>query len=164
MRLLRHVVATLIVVAAAACGGSGNSPTAPSPPPPAAPTTPPTVANIAGEWAGRISAVLEGEPGSIGVSVTLQQSGDQITGRWHQPGSTNWRGELAGSLSGFGVGTTFAGTVTWDAERSTGTGRCVGRSTVSGTGSEPVLTWTSTDVVFDNCSGVLTQVRWVLTR
>ena len=175
-----HRAARLVVLVSllSACGG-GSSPSVsptpvpspapspvPSPAPAPAPTPPPTVATIAGTWTGRILANHSTGPTQYSVEVTLQQSDRQVTGTWTQPGGTNWRGEIAGTLSGFGVETTIQGTTTWDAETSAGTGRCLARATISGSASLPTMTWTSADVTATNagCSGTLTNVRWMLAR
>jgi len=157
---IRAALACVALVIATGCGGGQSSPTGPTPPP--TPSPAPTVANVAGTWSGRITVRLEGAPGYYQITATLQQSGDQVTGTFEEPGYV--RGEIAGTLSGFGVATRFSGTTTWETETATATGRCFGRTDVNGPASPPAMTWTSADVSLAGCTGPLTDVVWTLTR
>ena len=99
--------------------------------------------------------------------MALQQTDRTVTGDWivTAPEGNNVRGDIAGTLTGVGVDTTFAGTVTWKTEVGTGTGACTGRSSFSGPSAPPQLEWSAPgDVHFTNCSDPgIRDVTWRLS-
>ena len=161
MSLMARTFGLVLVLVAAGCGGgSSRSPTAPTPIP--EPTPAPTVANIAGAWTGRLEYKFDGQPYGINVTLTVSQSGTAVTGAWSS--SVDWSGELAGELSGFGVATTLAGTMTFSTTSSVAGVKCNGRGSVAGPAAPPSMRWAVARATADNCTGELVDAVFTLSR
>lgn len=154
----------LLCVLLAACGGS-EAPSAgptPLPPPPMVPAPPVAVAHIAGQWAGRFTMRLDAREYVLQAHTTLAQDDHAVTGTWWvTTDGWDWRGEFAGTLSGIGVETTFAGTVTLNTTSSDPSTRCHARGAVNGSAGGQSLRWTAPQLTADVCEGVLTSFDWL---
>jgi hypothetical protein len=121
----------MMVLGTVACGGTDYIPGGPSP------VTPPVPAlNVSGKWGGSFALTLQDQPFSTPVAMSLQQSGDAISGWWSALDVVENRflagqdvgGNITGTLTPAGA---FAGTLTWDSPSRDG-GRCAGAAGVSG--------------------------------
>lgn len=176
--LMRRVCLLGVALLAFSCGGGnqmptvGPSPVTPPTPTPAPPPTPPTPRPnvISGAWTGTMRFRWNGEtpaPGmyALAIRVDIQQQDRLIAGTWvaTSPGNEGTRGDIRGTLAGVDRDTTFTGTVTWEGEPSTMTGRCRGVASFSGSAS-PGLEWQSTGWDYgETCRNSLSQVTWSLT-
>jgi hypothetical protein len=161
-----RVLAIIFSLFLAGCSREGSpvSPTpTPTPAPAPAPAPQPTVANIAGIWTGRLEMTFQGNRFSVATRAELRQADRDVTGTWNVTSAGNdIHGEASGSLTGLGVDTRFSGTVTWNSETGTGTGRCFGRATFAGPSAAPSLRWESAAFQFDNCSDPPTNLIWTM--
>jgi hypothetical protein len=169
-RSLRSFGAILAVVAACACGDSDNdSPTGPTSDPP-----PSGVANISGSWNGTSDFEQPNNQHLItNISLTVTQNDRSVSGNVTFTASNfqGWRGTFSGNLSG-PVDTEFVGTVSLQAEPTTGTGVCTGQMTMNGrvTSSQmrwdsPTLTMTpSTPSQQQACVGTVRNIAWIFRR
>lgn len=100
------------------------------------------------------------------IRLELQQGDRTITGTWAITATgVDARGEIRGALEGIGAETTFRGTMTWNSETSSGTGRCLGTATFTGAAVPPALSWSS--IGWDlgaTCSGAPSEVTWAVVR
>lgn len=144
------------------------SPTPVTPPAQAQPEPPPPaqVATILGQWTGTLTFTFRGNRGFLTTPVELQQADRAVTGTWTvtTPGN-DIRGEIGGTLTGEGAQTRFSGTVTWNSETVSGTGRCRGVATFTGAAFPPVLEWTSPGWDFGTtCTDAPTDAVWRFVR
>lgn len=176
---MQRMMRALLVLAllTAACGGE-PTPTAPTrvpapapaptePPPPPPPPPPPTVAQMAGQWGGTMNFRFMEAQRAVQTRVDLQQADRRVTGSWRvTTAASDIRGEIAGTLDGFDAETRFRGTVTWNSETASGTGRCLGTATFTGSASPPAVRWESAGG-WDfgaTCSDPPRDVVWMLVR
>ena len=98
--------------------------------------------------------------------MSLQQHDAQVTGTWTHVDdqAAVAHGEIAGTLSGFGADTRLTGTMTWNIETASGTGRCLGRTAIAGPVNASFQRWTAERLPFDNCTGAYTELVVTLGR
>lgn len=139
---MRIGIVAVLALVAISCGG--ESPTAPS------------KNNASGTWTGTFNA---GNFAPRAVTLTLTQSGDTATGNWTSAAS-DWTGTLSGSISNG----SFSGTATMSAPNALGIGqRCTGNAALSG--AVTVNTMSLSGAGFTgSCTGMPTNVSWVLQR
>lgn len=157
---MRHTaISAALALTFAACGGS-DSPTSPSPTPPVAaqppaptpaPPPPPTgPPDVNGNWRGSLtlSRISDNSRGALTITMALSQDGRNVTGAWTAGPPNDIRGEVRGTLTGPTLTNDFAGTLTWEGETGTGTGRCRGTMNVTGTAEPSALRWMTATVEF----------------
>ena len=168
MRLPQLVAALACLVCVPACGDDSPAPVTVTPTPVPTPTPPPVVESvpvISGNWLGSAEMQFNGVKNFAIIRMQLTQSDRGIRGSWtYDPPWVNWGGQLEGVLVGVGADTIFSGSSTMDGEIASGTGRCRGRMTLSGSVSAISLRWTAPSVTSENCSGAPAGIVWILGR
>jgi hypothetical protein len=142
MRTLWIFFAIMIIAVSAACTNS----------------TAPSSTTLAGSWTGSIQYTVSGTTGQQTISMSLQQSGDTVSGTY----ATTSQGFLAaGNMAIQGtVSGTFIGTMNF-APTSNPNG-CSGIISLSGTGSgSNTVTWTSSGIT--STCGALTPSTVTVT-
>ena len=131
--------------------------------------------SIAGTWNG--TADFE-RPGNVHlittVTVTMNQNDTIVDGtaRFPAPGFGSWRGTVNGVLRGT-VDTEFVGTVSLQAEPSTGTGVCTGQMSMAGRVTARTMRWDAATLNMtpsagptevEACLGLVRNIAWIFNR
>jgi hypothetical protein len=138
MMQCRFVLFVVAVCFAGACGG-GSTPASSSP------------ANVAGNWAGTFQfTAADGTRVSAPLTMTLTQSGANVSGSWTAAAQPASSGTVAGTVTA----TSFSGTFTFVASVTT---TCTGTFPVSGAAGGSSVSWTS-PAITGNCSNLPTSI------
>jgi hypothetical protein len=165
--------AAAALVAACACGDGGDDGSTPTGP---TNTTPPPsgVANISGSWNGTSDFEQANNQHLItNVSLAVRQNDRSVEGTvtFTAANMQSWRGTFNGNLSG-SVDTEFLGTISLQAEPTTGTGVCTGQMLMNGRVTARTMNWAagsltmspSTPSQAPACLGTVRNVAWLFNR
>ena len=148
------LIVALLAVALAGCDSNPYQPAGPSS------VVPPLRANLAGRHTGTLQFRDDSGGGLLVITVRLTQSGTTFDGTWTTLYDGTITGTVTGLLASLDVPTTLSAQWTMDAPSSTG-GRCVGKTTASGTVFPIVMTAPS--LTFDRCAGIR-DLQWALDQ
>jgi hypothetical protein len=179
MYLCRAALVLLATVTlAAGCGGSSDStesPTAPSTLTVSTSSPPPSgVPAIAGTWSGTSDFESNNNVHLITtLSITVTQNSRNVAGtvQFNGSGWTRWRGSFTGTLSDT-LDNAFIGSVSLQAEPSTGTGICTGQMRMSGVTSAKSMRWEAVSLTMapstpsqsPACLGTVRNIAWIFNR
>lgn len=138
----RRFLPLLAVLFVAGCGGGSEDPGSPTSP--TSPTPPPAsgVAVVSGEWSGTSGFQQSGVTYINNMTASVTQSDRTIEGTFRfTSGLTDWRGQFTGTLAGTSPDTQFVGTLTMQANPSTGTGMCRSTVVVAGRSVSNSMRW-----------------------
>jgi hypothetical protein len=172
--ITRRALPVLALLFVAGCGGSDNENSSPAGPS-ATPPPPSGVAVVSGEWNATAGFQQNGVTYISNMTASVTQTDRNVDGtfRFTSPGFSDWRGRFTGTLAGTSPDTQFVGTLTMQADPSTGTGLCRSSVVVAGRSISNSMRWEAESFTMVNdvptqpassCRGQFFTPVWIFFR